>query len=69
MIFVCIAKTFAAEKVILGKICVKICKKPGKFAQNGQEKNAEKGRKSGKNESNLGLFHQKMSLGVEWKLN
>ena len=37
-ILFCKAIKFAVEEVILGKICAKICKKSGKFAQNGQEK-------------------------------
>ena len=53
MILFCKAIKFALKEVILTEICVKICKKSGKFAQNGQEKKTPKRAKSGKNESNL----------------
>ena len=38
MILFCKAIKFAVEGVIFREICVKIHKKSGKFAQNGQEK-------------------------------
>ena len=38
MILFCKAIKFAVDKVIFREICVEICKKSGKFAQNGQEK-------------------------------
>ena len=56
MILFCKAIKFAVDEVILREICVKICKKSGKFSQNGQEKipkGQKVSKKSGKNESNL----------------
>ena len=41
MILFCKAIMFSVEEVILRQIYVKICKKSGKFTQNGQEKMAK----------------------------
>ena len=49
MVLFCKAIKIAVEEAILREICLEIRKKSGKFAQNGQEKNVEKSKKSGKN--------------------
>ena len=53
MILFCKAIKFGIEEIVLREICVKICKKSEKLAKNWSEKNAEKGKMSGKRQEKM----------------